>query len=66
MNTLYKSLVSRITFIYFTQVWHRRDDGWDSSEQGDNASLADGHLLCLRLGIWHSADIAHLTSLWKP
>lgn len=42
MNILYKSLVSRITFICFTQVWHRRDDGWDSSEQGDMPSWRMG------------------------
>lgn len=65
MNTLCKSLVSRITFICFTQVWDTRHDDWDSSEQGDMPSWAFT-FLCLGLHIWHSADIAHLTLLWKP
>lgn len=49
----------------FTQVWHTRDDDWDSCEQGDMPSWAFV-FLCLGLHIWHSADIAPLTLLWKP
>ncbi|XP_075630903.1 nectin-1 isoform X1 [Balearica regulorum gibbericeps] len=44
-------------------VWHRRDDGWDVMKGICLLGEWAFTFLCLGLGIWHSANIAHLLNI---